>query len=167
MSQFKIPSFLENSFRIHKYRTVEIDNLFVGLLAMQGAGISYVKIYDTPHYIFAKHVISGEPIEANHGYRSYDHYASINQSARTEKEFIKLIESISEISYDHKKRPVLVFRTWRRMYPLNRWEVADGFHRLAILAALGHERLTVATLRPKYTVVKRISGRLKGKHGMS
>ena len=165
MSQFQIPPFLENSFRIHKMRTVDIDNLFVGLLLLNGTGIKYVKIFDTPHYIFAKHIISGEPMQANHGYRSYEHYASVNDGACSEKDFIKLIQSIGEASYDHVASPVLVFRSWRRLLPMNRWDVADGFHRLAVIAALDHESLRVATLRPKHSVGKRIADRLKGKHG--
>ena len=166
VSYYELPLHLEKTFRIRGYCTVELDNLFVGLSLLHGAGISYVRIRDTPHYIFARHVIHGEPAKANHGYSNYAHYASINDGVCAEQEFTKLIWSISDDPYDHKKSPILVFRTWRRVLPLNRWDVADGFHRLAALAALGQEELTVATLRQRKTLVERLVGKLMREHDL-
>lgn len=164
MSPYNIPSHLEKTFQIREYRTVQINNLFVGLSLLHGAGVSYVKIHDTPHYLYARHVIHGEPIESNHGYSDYQHYASVNDGACTEYEFFKLIQSISKNSYDHNECPILVFRTWRRQFPLNRWDIADGFHRLAVIAALDQARLTVATLRQRITFVERLARKLMRKH---
>ena len=150
-----MPSHLESTFQIRGYRSVALDNLFVGLSLPDNDRVAYVMVRDTPHFLFASHMIHGRSIRPIHGYRNYEHYAAINDDVCTQREFINLINTIRDNSYNHRESPILVFRSWRRMFPLNRWDVADGFHRLAILAALGQERLMVGILRRKHNMVVR------------
>lgn len=157
MSDIIIPDYLSIDFKVHVRKIVHINLLNVGIQLLHSDEKKYTCIYDTPHYMHACHIINDDPLKVSHGYKNYDHYASLNVNVCTEEEFTGLINSINENRYDWEKRPILVFRHWKRPLPIGRWDVADGFHRLAVLAALGERRIKVVTLRPKKNLFQRFS----------
>lgn len=157
-----LPEFLSSDFYFGQYITVKIEKLYVGLVSSSNRGVIYLSIFKTPHYHFAKNVISGGAAGLITGYESYKDYAYRNRHMLmlSEEEFIQLIENIRTNGYDWKNKPIFVFRHWSRPFPIGRWDVADGFHRLAVLAALGEKSVKVATLRYKKTIFKRVVNRI-------
>jgi len=151
-----IPYFLKKNFIFNKYYQANINDLFVGLLSISSRNPVYKSIFETPHYTFAKKTIFGINLKDTSEYKSYKHYSMINAHACSEKKFIKLIENIVENSYDWENKPILVFKNWRRPLPLNRLDVADGFHRLAILAALDQKLIKVGLLKYKHDILTRL-----------
>ncbi len=161
MSRNLIPLFLTENFDFDEFDTVEISRLYVGLLPSSGGKAEYYSIRQTPHYVYARHILNKKKITHTNGYESYEQYVSANHPSKSVDRFSKLCMEIVSNGYDWRNRPIFVFRNYSRPFPFDRWDVADGFHRLAILAALGEERLIVAKLRSKYTVVERFIRRLK------
>lgn len=158
-----LPIYLESKFKFHGFRTVRIQHLFVGLRPIAGGNARYVSVNETPHCIFVRHILYGEPLRSVHGYTGYGHYISINPHPCTEEVFIELTQSVVERGYQWDISPILVVRSWRRPWPICRWDVMDGFHRLAILAALNEKSLKVATLKPKKPILQQVMDRLRGK----
>lgn len=146
---------LARAFSVDRYLLADIDHLFVCLWLREDDRKAYVPIGETPHYAFVRQVLLGESIWPARGYDSYSQYIRLHPHPCTEERFIELIESFRTSGYDAEARPILVFRSWRRPYPLTRWTVADGFHRLAILAAMGERCIPVATLKPKKDILSR------------
>lgn len=153
-----IPEYLEKDFRIYDHRIVDINSLNVGLHLMSGQ-VKYVSVIDTPHYMFVRNILKGDGVQIVHGYKNYAQYISLYSPSASINRFIKLIESIQVNGYDSKNKPILVFRNWRRPWPINRWDVADGYHRLAVLAALGERFIKVGTLQYKKNMAERLRGR--------
>lgn len=153
--ELSLPDYLRDDYECWRYVTVDSDRLFVGLRLCQGDRTQYVPVTETPHYVFARHVLLGDRIRPVSGYADYSHYRSVLPHPCTEEQFTELIESIRRHGYD-ESRPIAVFRSWRRPWPLGRWDVADGFHRLAILTVLGHRRLNVVVLRRRQSIWGRI-----------
>jgi hypothetical protein len=158
----EIPEFLATEFCFDAFDLINISNLYVGLRPVSGGRVVYVLVYKTPHYVFARNVLFKEDLYSVSGYRSYKQYSEINLRTCSEKQFVGLIKDITDNGYDWKNRPILVFRHWSRLFPLGRWDVADGFHRIAVLAALGEKNIKVGTLRYKYNAGARVKRRLFG-----
>ncbi len=157
----ELPLFLDKDFIIKENCTLELPVLYVGLLHIVAGLPQYVSVFDTPHYFFARHVLFGERIKPISGYLDYAHYAKVNSHAWSENKFVGLISSISESGYKFEQHPIFVFRHWRRPLPIGRWDMDDGFHRLAVLAALGKTEISVRTLRAKNTSMNRLLCRAK------
>lgn len=155
-----IPFFLRKDFNFDKILNIKIDNIYVGLCSPSSSSVSYVSVYRTPHYVFARNVLFNEEIYPVHGYRSYKHYSDINPRVCSEGQYVSLLDSIVDSGYDWEKKPILVFRHWKRLFPFSRWDVADGFHRLAVLAALGEKSLNVGILRSNKFVSTRIVSKI-------
>ena len=157
--QPNLPDFLYKCFKFSSFRNVNLDIIFVGLLPIGGGRAKYVPVTETPHFMLARYILLGESIETVRGYKDYAHYIAVNPRINAENNFSKLIKSIRDIGYDPEKGPILVFRSWRRLFPLKRWDVADGFHRLAILAAIGERSVLVGELRTKRSLIRRLRDR--------
>lgn len=155
-----LPPSVERIFAMDGFRSVDIGHLFVCLWLPQGNRKAYVPIVGTPHYAFVRQVLTGQAAWPARGYDSYAQYIRLHPHPCTEERFMQLIDSFKENGYDAQTRPILVFRSWRRPWPLARWDVADGFHRLAVLAAMGERCVQVATLQQKGNVLTRFAGRL-------
>ena len=140
-----LPAHLQPFFEFRGFETVRIDGLRVGLVV--GARIRYLPVTDTPHYAFARQELAADPVRLVYGYADYSHYARVTGQPRGEESFVTLIKSIVEHGYRWRTDPILVMRSWRRLWPVNGWDVADGFHRLAVLAALNVWHIRVGTLR--------------------
>lgn len=160
LSELDLPEFLKSTYISSDRCTVHINRLYVGLLSISGGLVNYVHVYDTPHYTFVRQILEGDVKGSISGYRDYDNYRSIHSHACSNEAFRKLIISIEKNGYDYENRPILVFRSWRRPWPLNRWNVADGFHRLAVLAAMGERYIHVATLKQKKNIFHRFTDRM-------
>jgi len=155
-----LPEFLSSDFYFDQFITVNIEKLYVGLLSASDGKVMYLPIFKTPHYHFAKNAISGGAAGPITGYESYKDYAYRNRHMCSEEEFIELIENMRTHGYDWQNKPIFVFRHWSRPFPIGRWDVADGFHRLAILAALGEKKVKVGILRYKHSFIERLKRRL-------
>lgn len=156
ISNIEIPIYLRTHFQIKDFRVLNIDNIYVGLKNKKKNKIDYVYVKQTPHFQFVQNFLFGIPNKNTLGYIDYNDYISTNPDARSEKRFIELINSIKDNDYDFVNSPILVFRPTRFFYFFKRWYVADGFHRLAILTALGQEKIFVSTLKNKQTFIQKI-----------
>lgn len=158
-----LPLFIADNYECVEYKTIDIDNLNVGLLTPGGEKIKYVPIWETPHFLFAQQHSTNIPSSSIvNGYEDYAHYISLHEQGHTTDKFIKIINSIRIDGYDYVEEPILVFKNWKRQWPMNRWDVADGFHRLAVLAALGENQIKVLTLRYKRNLFQRAMDRFHG-----
>lgn len=155
-----LPPSLARVFSADSCLLADIDHLFVCLWLREGDRKAYVPIVETPHYAFVRQVLTGESLWPAREYDSYAQYIRLHPHPCTEEQFIELIESFRTSGYDAQARPILVFRSWRRPLPLARWDVADGFHRLAVLAAMGERLVQVATLQQRGNALSRFAGRL-------
>ena len=156
MKDFKgeIPSFLKNNFHFSHYKTIPIDKLFVGFHDSQLNYLKYINIKESPHYFSASQYLR----KNNKSLLSYKKYIKLNpDDPRSELDFINLIISIKSNGYNFNEYPILVFKSYKRLFPLGRYEVADGFHRLSILAALGVNKLNVAVLKRNKSILNRIN----------
>jgi hypothetical protein len=149
-----------NQHIFYKFCLTSINNLYVGLINHYGSDIRYVPVIKTPHFVYARYVLKNEPMKILGNYQSYAHYRSIHPQSHSQEGFNSLIKSIQTRGYDWRQNPILVFRHWRRPLPFNRWDVADGFHRLAVLAALGEKSVKVGVLRNKKSLYERFKQRV-------
>ena len=141
---------------------VNVSSLRVGLIDLHSGCIRYIPVNITPHYYFVKSVINNEKeLEMGScGYLNYNHYSEVNSKTSPPDQFIELTNKIIEGGYDYTNYPILVFRNWRRPLPKWRLDVADGFHRLAILAAQGETKIMVCKLKYKNNIVSRLVRKL-------
>ena len=156
--KFMIPSFLFD-FKFHKYTYANIDNMFVGLLSDEKC-VNYVQIKNTPHYRYAISYLNDSSHKNEHK-KKYIDYLKIQADEHTIEKFEALINSIKENGYDSEKSPILVWRHWSRPMPIQRLGIADGCHRLAILAALGHSEICVAIILRKENIFERVIKKFK------
>ncbi len=141
-----VPQFLQNKYEVRKTKSLRVSSLYVGLCVGGVNGVDYCSVYNTPHFQFAKAaVVDGNENSTKH-YKNYREYAANYKAACTEVEFDQLVRSIVKNGYDSNRFPILVWRYWRNFYF---WSVADGFHRLAILAALGELKVVCGVLCKK------------------
>jgi hypothetical protein len=177
-----LPPAFENSYRVIGFRTVDIECLYVRIWFFDISRAQYVPINKTPHYFFALSVIKGEvshPVQSLSEYHIYkkNEYAIHNPNnynpfaKKPEEKIVRLVNSIKANGYNWQAYPIFVSRHWKRPLPLGRWDVLDGVHRLAVLAALGESRIKVCLLGYKDPSLKRLLNRLGGiylkkwKHG--
>jgi hypothetical protein len=158
-----------NKYEADRLEMVNVDSLRVGLIDINSGHVSYILINKTPHYYFAKSIIDSEKKldVGGSGYLNYNHYYEVNpKNASTPKQFIELTKKIIEDGYDFTNYPVLVYRHWSRPFPLRRLDVVDGFHRLAILAALGETEIMVCKLKYKHSFILRLINKLTNFFGI-
>lgn len=152
-----LPSFLSNFLLTTHRKEVDINTLYVGLINNK---INYISVYETPHYKFAKKILNdNSKVILAQNSSNYKDYISMNSNSKTEKSFINLIMSIKNKGYDFKSSPILVFKPYRISF-FKRWHVADGFHRLSILAALGNENIEVVILKRRLSIFNRLIQRI-------
>ena len=149
-----LPEFL-NNFDLDDYEQQKIERIFVGKLDEDGK-ISYVSIFYTPHYELASAIFAGSTGKLQLARRQYLEYLKIQETSHSLLKFEELCSSIRTGGYDWRIRPILVFSDLRRPFPLFRRDVADGFHRLAVLAALGYENINVLKLKRKDNIYQRL-----------
>ncbi|MDB2389803.1 ParB/RepB/Spo0J family partition protein [Alphaproteobacteria bacterium] len=152
-----LPYFLDD-FIFSDYRVVKLENIYIGY-AYPNNTTQYKSIFSTPHFKLAKYLCNPNEEDLNLLKQDYKQYHSNSDESEKLKKFMNLIFEIQSNGYNWKDTPILVLRNWRRPLPLNRYDVADGFHRLAILAALGYEDIKVARLHYKMSILKRFAKR--------
>lgn len=159
-SSLAIQSHIRRTHAPVSFLQVPLKKLYVGLRAKDSDAINYVSVRDTPHFFFVKNFLEGTPISSVHGYDDYSQYLatywhqihwveSLLRKTLNEDSFKNLITSIRENGYDADTKPILVVRENRRPLPLGRYQVLDGFHRLSVLAAMGHQTVKVCRMRKK------------------
>lgn len=160
IKKISIPDFLKKDFYFSHFRVVNINKIYVGIINSKSRKIEYVNIKKTPHYNFVLNFIGVYRISKS-GTTDYNRYIKSNLSEhRSEQKFINLIESMDNNGYQYDESPILVFKSLKRAFPLGRFDVADGFHRLAILAALNSTNIKVAILKRRQNVFLRIINKL-------
>lgn len=152
--KIKIPEFLESSFYFTEKSLISIRSLRVGIIDKKTKKTKYVPIFETPHFHFAKIHITDVYDEKKN--KNYNEYIKLNHPNKSETEFRNLIESIIRNNYDHHKYPILVFKSRRRLSFFPKWKVADGFHRLAVISALGHDKVYVGKLKFKKSFLQKV-----------
>ena len=158
----ELPEFLQHEFVPGPHRVVPIERLRVALRCPDRSSLRYVAVQATPHYGFARHILGESSTPNVPHYPDYDAYVAQHGGGAGTDDFRALVGSIRDNGYDGRRHPILVFRHWRRRIPRGRWDVADGFHRLAVLAALDYERVEVQTLGHARSPLARIRRRLGG-----
>jgi len=153
-----LPLFLQKQFEIGELANIHIDDIFVAVKSSSLKTITYTSIYSTPHYFFIKNYLKNESRLTIDN--SYQKYTVDNSDACSSEDFIHLADSINNNGYSHEFKPIYVFKHWTRALPFGRFDVADGFHRLAIIAVLGHTTVTVCKLKYKYNIFFRFFFRL-------
>ena len=161
IKKISLPSFINKFFYSFKLKRVKIENLFVGLNNSKTRKTEYINIKNTPHYFFALKYIESRNIPPLNDFIIYQDYIDSNpEDPRSKVKFLSLIDSIMKNGYNFEESPILVFYSFKRPFPFQRWDVADGFHRLAILAALGNENIKVLILKRRQSVFMRLKKRL-------
>lgn len=153
-----------NKYEADRLELVNVNCLYVGLVDINSGQLTYDLITNTPHYYFAQSIIyNNKKLDVGcSSYLNYGHYFKINpKNASSPKQFIKLTKKIIDEGYDFRNYPVLVYRHWSRPFPLRRLDVVDGFHRLAIQAALGETKIMVCKLKYKQSFYIRLFNKLK------
>jgi len=119
-----------------------LKNIRIGIKCLKG-NIRYVAVWETPHYEFVKSYINNSPENEACGYKSYNHYNEIAKHPTTDNRFKMIADSIFTEGYVHERGLIQVTRSIRRPMPWNRFDVTDGAHRVAILSAIGLEKIRV------------------------
>lgn len=141
-----IPGHLHN-WKASAYERKNIDYLRVGL-KVNGV-IQYIKIFETPHFKLAKQLIENK---LNVSVTKYDYIKYIHNAEQNDhsfEQYVALLGDIKSSGYNSKLYPILVYSKIFDFVTLNskiRY-VLDGFHRLAILTALGENEITVCKLQ--------------------
>tara|TARA_B110000977_G_scaffold186312_1_gene252095 strand:- start:174 stop:674 length:501 start_codon:yes stop_codon:yes gene_type:complete len=160
-STVDIPSFIKKNFYVFSYQIIDINKLFVQVINSKTGKIKYLNIKKTPHYFLALDYLKTSKIIDAHGYKKYQNYIKSNpDDPRSIAKFESLINSIKTNGYNFEESPILVFNTLKRPLPLGRYDVADGFHRLSILAAIGIKNINVAVLKRKQSFITRLINRI-------
>lgn len=153
--EISIPIFLKKAFIFSHFKIVNIDRIYVGLINSNLGKIKYINIKKTPHYYFVCEYL-GIKNKHEESVISYCDYIKSNPlDPRSKQKFIELINSINKNGYNFKESPILVFKTFKRPFPFGRFDVADGFHRLSILAALDSDKVKVGVIKRKQSVLMR------------
>ena len=159
--EITLPSFINKNFYFSYFKIININKLFVGVRNSKIGELEYLNIKKTPHYLFASNYLELSNISEGEDCKSYHDYIKSNpDDLRSKGKFESLINSIRENGYNFHESPILVFYTFKRPLPFGRWDVLDGFHRLAILAALGNKNIEVAILKRKQSIFKRLKQRI-------
>jgi hypothetical protein len=151
-----IPIFLKKDFIFSHFKVVNIDRIYVGLINSNLGNIKYINIKKTPHYYFVCEYLGIKNKQEESIINYYDYIKSNPLDRRSKQKFIELIDSIKRNGYIFQELPILVFKTVKRPVPYGRFDVLDGFHRLAILAALDSVNVNVAVLKRKHSVFMRL-----------
>jgi len=155
-----IPNFLNENFYFSHFKVLNIDRLYVGLKDSNIGNIKYVNIKKTPHYYFVCEYLGTQNKHKENIIDYNDYIRSTTLDPRSKSKFIELINSINKNGYDFKESPILVFNTLKRPFPFGRFDVADGFHRLSILAALNTINIKVAVVKQNQSIFRRLKKRL-------
>tara|TARA_B110000908_G_C9992677_1_gene330543 strand:+ start:57 stop:563 length:507 start_codon:yes stop_codon:yes gene_type:complete len=155
IKKISIPTFLKKDFIFSHFKVVNIDRIYVGLINSNLGKIKYINIKKTPHYYFVCEYLGIKIKHKESTINYYDYIKSNPLDPRSEAKFIQLIDSIKKNGYNFKESPILVFNTFKRSFPYGRFDVADGFHRLSILAALDSDNIKVAVIKRKQSVLMR------------
>ena len=135
-------------------------NFFVGLNNSKLNDIKYINVRESPHYFSVLEYLNNN----NKNFTHYNKYIKLNPNdPRSDINFIKLINSIKANGYNFRESPILVFKSYKRPLPFGRYDVADGFHRLAILAALDVNKLNIAVLKRNKSILNRLSNYFENK----
>ena len=155
-----LPIFLRRQFVSGSMVSVKMERIFVALKVDPLNGVKYTSIYSTPHYDFIRqYFCNDKSVSENH---EYSRYSSANVDASSPEEFMALADSIVNKGYNYNTNPIYVFSNWKRFFPIGRLDVADGFHRLAILAALDQQNVMVCKLKYKKNIFARFMLRSYG-----
>jgi hypothetical protein len=127
------------------YKKIDLKNLFF-LVKRIGQRELKTSIYNTPHYFYALNVLNIDSKKRPTNVEDYILYNERVSKISYNKKFYKLIISWSN-NYDYINYPILVRKDFGFS---SSYVVLDGFHRSAILAAKGINKINVLIINPKF-----------------
>jgi len=127
-------------------RIVHIGNIYAGIKFKDGQ-IKYQSLCESPIYRYAK-VIAVDGIAREHEKTLYNKYQQAYLGTSTQK-VEAIVQSIRLNGFNPEYAP-LAFRSLKRVFPLHRYDLADGHHRAAVLAALGQTNIELVIYKVKH-----------------
>ena len=128
-----------------KYRKIKISKTKFAL-RISDQSIKLIDIYNSPHYYFVKNYINKTDKYPIKNILTYEQYYENKWTNRSPEYFKELVDDISDY-FDYKRDPIIVFKGIRPIKNIGSWVVVDGFHRIAILAALNNKAFKAKALR--------------------
>ena len=141
-----IPEHMQPLDALFERRIVDIKNIYTGI-KFRGGQIKYQALCESPIYRYAK-VIAVDGIADAHEKLLYNRYQQSYLGTSTKK-VEAIVKSIRLNGFNPEYAP-LAFRSLKRVFPLHRYDVADGHHRAAVLAALGQTNIELVIYQVKH-----------------
>ena len=141
-----IPEHMQPLDALFERRIVDIKNIYAGIKFRSGQ-IKYQALCRSPIYRYAK-VIAADGIASVHEKTLYNRYQQSYLGTSTKK-VEAIVQSIRLNGFNPEYAP-LAFRSLKRVFPLHRYDVADGHHRAAVLAALGQTKIELVIYKVKH-----------------
>ena len=138
-----IPEHMQPLDALFERRIVDIKNIYTGI-KFKGGKIKYEALCRSPIYRYAK-VIAADGIANAHEKALYNRYQQSYLGTSTKK-VEAIVQSIQSNGFNPEYAP-LAFRSLKRVFPLQRYDIADGHHRAAVLAALGQTEIELVIYR--------------------
>ena len=141
-----IPEHMQPLDAIFERRCVNLGKIYTGI-KLSDDKIKYKTLVESPIYRYAK-VIATYGIANAQEKMLYSKYQQLYPDTSTSK-VEALVQSIQTNGFNPEYAP-LAFRSLKRLYPLNRYDIADGHHRAAVLAALGQTSIELFIYKVKH-----------------
>lgn len=147
INEIKLPAWADGWVIIRR-KTFTFDKLMARIWDEKSDTIKIATIYKTPHYKFIKNYIK---YGNNFKWRGSEYFRYANKYLKGEKSvlnFVSLYDSIKNQSYAEGKYKGNLCLVYRR-FPIGRYRLFDGIHRLAILAALNFPTIETCIVKTK------------------
>ena len=141
-----IPEHMKPLDAIFERRIVNIEKIYTGIKITNDRS-KYKALCQSPIYRYAK-IIATDGIANSQEKMLYKRYQELYPGTSTSK-IESLMQSIQLNGFNPEYAP-LAFRSLKRVYPLNRYDIADGHHRAAVLAALGETNIELFIYKIKH-----------------
>ena len=154
----KIPTWA-STWKFDKITFLPIDRIYISIRHQNNNNLR-LSIYETPHYQFINEYMR---YGNNFKWSQTEYYKYAKKYINGKKSvshFLTLFLNIRDQNYlkrDYEKNLCLVYRR----FPIGRYILFDGLHRLAILAALGVSTVKVAIIVPKLHWLIRLIKKIK------
>lgn len=147
IENFCIPEHLRLEDAVFELKQVNIENIYVGIKGSDQR-IRYKHLYKSPIYIYARSIVQDDDVDSGIKklFKEYNECYRRTSTQRIED----LIKSIKLKGFDENYAPI-AFRSFKRILPFKRYDLADGHHRAAVLAALGASNIELLVFQRRRT----------------
>lgn len=148
MDDVAIPPFLAGKYKLERVAPMQLSALRA-LLRLKDGGMADAPLEHTPHFAYARALITGAPEQQGPYWPSYEAYFAhvAASSGKTQPDahvrFSALLHSIRTHGYGagpHARALILALPAGAR------YRILDGLHRAATLRALDHETAAIGIL---------------------